>query len=106
MNLPDFLDVGKIAQMAALVLMIVQYIKPAIPEKLIPVASMLVGIGISFLFAYNVSPTGFNYVMIITYGVFSAIAADTGYSFLSSSKSSIFSLPSKAQINKTEEVTK
>ena len=99
MNLPSIIDAAICAQIGVLVLMIVQYIKASIPEKLIPVASVLVGIGISFLFFYKAPVEQMDFLIIIANGVLGAIMADTGYTFLSTGKSPTFTLPNKGQLN-------
>ncbi len=98
MNLPSIIDVGICAQIGALVLAVVQYIKSAIPEKLIPVLSMLIGIGVSFMFFYK-PDAAVDFVVVISNGIVGAILADTGYSFLSTGKSPTFTLPKKTQRN-------
>lgn len=98
MNLPSIIDISIISQIGALILVVIQYVKASIPEKLIPVASILVGIGLSFLFFYKPGvPIAF--VAVIANGVIGAIMADTGYSFISTGKSETFTLPSKTQLN-------
>ena len=99
MTLPSFIDVASVMAMAALILMIVQYIKDSISVKLIRYVTILIGILVSFLYYYN--PTsgwaGVNLVAVIASGVLAAIAADTGYNFLSPSKSPSFTLSSKSE---------
>lgn len=101
MNLPSIIDVSICAQIGVLVLMVVQYVKASIPEKLIPVASILAGIGLSFLFFYKPG-TSINFVIVIANGVLGSIMADTGYSFISTGNSPTFTLPSKSQLNGTK----
>jgi hypothetical protein len=96
MNLPSFLDISKIAQIGALVLVVVQYIKKPIPDKYIPYVSIAIGILISLLFEYRGAK--FDIVNGIVNGVLGAIGADTSYGLLSNSKSPTFTLPSRAQL--------
>lgn len=98
MNLPSIIDVAVVAQIGVLVLAVIQYVKASIPEKLIPVASILAGIGLSFLFFYKPG-VPIDFVIVLANGVIGAITADTGYSFLSTGKSATFTLPSKTQLN-------
>jgi hypothetical protein len=99
MNLPSFIDVSSILAIAALVVLIVQYIKGLIPDKFVKWVSFPIGIGVSFLYFYK--PTGgpLDWVVIISHGILAAVSADTGYSFFSAGKSTAFSLPSKTQLN-------
>jgi hypothetical protein len=94
----DFLDVSKISQIGALVLVVVQYIKVAIPEKAIPFVSIAIGILISFLFQYYAGKI--DILIGIVNGVIGAVGADTGYGFLSNSKSPQFTLASTDQLKK------
>jgi hypothetical protein len=97
MTLPSIIDLQAIAAIGMLVLIFMQYIKDAIPDKLMRVCSLLVGIGISFLWFYKPGNYNFDFIMIIANGIFGAIGADTGYQFLSPTGSPIFSLPSKEE---------
>ena len=94
MTLPSFVDVGIVAAIAVLVLMIVQYIKQFVPAKVVPWISFPIGVGLAFMFFYKPG-VAFNYFIVIVNGLFGAISADTGYNFLSGSKSAPFSLSSK-----------
>ncbi|MGD0662851.1 MAG: hypothetical protein ABSD38_32770 [Syntrophorhabdales bacterium] len=94
----EFLDASKIAQIGALVLVVVQYVKVAIPEKVTPFVSIALGILISFLFQYYAGK--FDIVIGIVNGVLGAVGADTGYGFLSNSKSPQFTLASTDQLKK------
>lgn len=101
MNLPSIIDVSICAQIGVLVLMVIQYVKASIPDKIIPVASILAGIGLSFLFFYKPG-VAINFVVVIANGVLGSIMADTGYSFISTGTSPTFTLPSKTQLNGTK----
>ncbi|MBU0907402.1 MAG: hypothetical protein KKE05_04575 [Nanoarchaeota archaeon] len=103
MTLPAIIDLQAITAIGMLVLIFMQYIKDAIPDKLMRVCSLLVGIGISFLWFYKPGNYNFDFIMIIANGIFGAIGADTGYQFLSPSGSQVFSLPGK--IDKPAEKT-
>ena len=102
MNLPSFMDMAKVAEIGVLVLIVIQYFKSAIPEKLIPVISVLLGIALSFGYICNIPFSEWTpylvFVTILT-GVAGAIGADTAYSFVSGTKSTPISLPSRAQLN-------
>lgn len=102
MNLPGIFDVQAMAGIAALALIVIQYIKDELPEKLIRWITVLVSIGVSFIWFYK-EGAGYNYIVVIVNGAFAAFGADTGYNFLSGNKSPAFTLPSKAPevINKT-----
>jgi len=93
---------ARVAEIGMLVLMIIQYLKAGIPEKLIPVASLILGVAISFGYLTNTSVsewTGYIVFVTILNGVIGAVSADTAYSFVSGTKSPSISLPSKAQLN-------
>ncbi len=96
-DLPSYIDTTKVIQLAALVLIVVQYFKTKTPKEILPYISLFIGVGLAFL---DSSQSGgvINYPLTIIYGVLAGIAADTGYNFLSESKSSRFTLPSKSQI--------
>ena len=94
MTVPNILNLQAIAGIGAMVLMIVQYIKTPIPEKLVPAVSILVGIGVSFLYFYAPGQP-LDFVLIIANGVLGAVSADTGFNFLSGSQSPPLSLSSK-----------
>jgi hypothetical protein len=102
MTLPSFIDMARVVEIGALVLIIMQYFKAGIPEKLIPVISILVGIAVSFAYNANIPfdqwTPNMIFVTILT-GAIAAFGADTGYSFFSNSRSQAFTLPSKAQLN-------
>jgi hypothetical protein len=100
-GLPSFIDVKKVAEIGLLVIMIIQYFKAAIPEKIIPVVSVFLGIGISFGYTANI-PIGdwtpYQIFVTIINGAVGAFASDTAYSFLSSGKSPAFTLPDRASL--------
>jgi hypothetical protein len=106
MNLPSIIDVGTIMAMGGLILMITQYVKGAVPEKLIPVASILIGIGVAFLYYWNPQTYDVDWVKVVANGILAAIAADTGYNFMSGSQSPPLSLSSKTNGTKPSEVAK
>lgn len=97
----DILDSSKIAQIGALVLVVVQFIKKYIsdkyiPDKYIPVVSIVIGILIAFLFEYKEGK--FDIVSGIVNGALGAIGADTSYGFLSKTKSPAFTLSSRTEL--------
>ena len=95
MNLTKVLDGPAMLQIAGIAMAVTQYIKEGIPEKLIPVVNILVGIGASFLWFYDPSNGNVDFVVIIANGVLAAVTSDTAYNFLSATNSSPFTLPSK-----------
>lgn len=96
MNLPNIIDLTVIASVGILVLAVMQYIKEPIPTKLVPVCSMLVGIGVSFLFFYKPG-AAIDFVQIVANGILGAVFADSGYNFLSAKQSPPLSLSSKVE---------
>jgi chromate transport protein ChrA len=84
-----------IATIGMLVLAVIQYVKSMIPDKLVPVASILAGIGVAFLLFYDPKVGYVDPVVVIANGVLGAVGADSGYQFLSSKTSPPLSLPSK-----------
>jgi len=101
MNLPSFIDLTRVAEIGFLVLMIIQYFKVGIPEKWIPMVSVLLGIVISFGYLAQVPLQQWTpYIIFVTIinGAVAAFGSDTAYSFLSSSKTKPLSLPSKADL--------
>ena len=93
-SLPGWMDAGRLAIIAALTLMLVQYIKSFIPEKLIKVVAIAIALivaGLMQLAEINI------YAKIALYAIFAVTAADTGYKFFSNAKSPSFTLPTKAQ---------
>ena len=95
MVVPEWMSLERVGMIAALTLILVQYVKAAIPEKLIPVASLLIAILVAFLFDQaEINP----YVRMVLYGVFATAGADTTYGFLNNSRSPTFTLPSKGQM--------
>ena len=94
MDLPGWIDVGKIGGYGVLILAIVQYCKKFLPEKWIPLIA--IGIGVLVSIAAECCTGGVkNWVLTIVNGVLAAVLADTGYSFLSGKGGSNFQLPSK-----------
>ena len=96
MDLPKWVNLETLGLIAYMTLALVQYIKIAIPEKLIPVVSLLLAIGLAALFEFaevNI------YVRFVLYGIFATATADLVYQLLGTSKSKLFSLPSKSQLN-------
>ena len=93
-SLPGWMDAGRLAIIAALTLMLVQYVKSLVPEKfvkLIAIPIALIVAGLMQLAEMNV------YAKVGLYAIFAVAAADTGYKFLSNAKSPSFTLPTKAQ---------
>lgn len=97
MNLPSIINIEIVAAIAALVLVITQYIKNLIPSKFVPPVAILVGIGLSFLYFYKPAGGTIDVVAMIANGVLGALMADAGYNFLSPKNSPLFSLPSKKE---------
>lgn len=96
MTLPSIIDLLAIGGIGFLTMMFIQYVKDGIPDKLVRVATILAGIGVGFLWYYNPQTGGIpDLVVIIANGVFGAIAADTGYNFLSPTNSPAFTLPGR-----------
>jgi len=101
MDLPSFIDVKRVAEIGLLVLMIIQYFKAMIPVKFIPLASVLVGIGISFGYTAQLpfsQWTPYGVFVTVINGAVGAFGSDTAYSFLSGSKGGSLTLPSKSQM--------
>jgi hypothetical protein len=96
MDLPSWLDAPKIAGLAALTLIVVQYFKSGIPDKWIKLFSLGIGIALSFACEVYIGAV-LNPVKAIVNGLIATVTADTAYKFLSNSKSTSFTLPSKAQ---------
>src|SRR5512139_1395274 len=95
MDWASLFDLPKLATIGTLTMIIIQYIKEAIPEKFITTATVLVGIGISFFVEYKALGST-DVVTTIVNGVMGAMGADSGYQFLSGGKSLPFTLPSKS----------
>jgi len=103
MQFPSWVKPETLVLIAYMTLALIQYLKSAIPEKLIPVASLLIAIALAALFEFaeiNI------YVRLVLYGIFATASADLVYQFFGNSKSPSFTLPSKTQIEakKPEEV--
>ena len=95
MVMPEWMSLERVGMISVLTLILVQYVKTAIPEKLIPVASLLIAILVAYLFDQaEINP----YFRMVLYGTFATAGADTTYGFLSNSKSPTFTLPSKGQM--------
>jgi hypothetical protein len=105
MNLPSIIDITAISAIGVLVLAIMQYIKEPVPVKLVPACSILVGIGVAFLYFYKPG-VSLDFVAIIANGVLGAVFADTGYNFLSASQSPPLSLSSKKEVTVTPKEVK
>ena len=97
-NLPQWLDMGKIAGVSVIVLAIIQYIKVGIPEKYIKYVAILIGVAVSIASEMYIGKEVI-WIKAVVNGVLGAILADTGYSFLSKKPISL-SLPSKDEIVK------
>ena len=93
-DLPKLIDISLIPKIGVLVLAVIQYFKSYIPDKLIPIGSIVAGIIISFLYLYKVPIGSMDFVAVVANGVLGAIMADTGYQFFSK-KDGNFSLPPK-----------
>ena len=94
----EIFDVSRIAEIGALVIVIVQYIKKPIREDVVPFVSIGIGILISFLLEYYGGTI--DILAGIVNGVLGAVGADTGYGFLSNTKSPQFTLASTRQLKK------
>lgn len=95
MDLPSWIDIGKISGIGVLVLSIVQYTKKYFPEKWIPAISIVIGILVSIAAECCQFGEVKNWVQTIVNGVLAAVLADTGYSFLSGKGGGNLQLPSK-----------
>ena len=96
MDLPSWLDAPKIAGLAALTLIVVQYFKSGIPDQYVKYFSVGVGIVLSFACEVYIGSV-LNPVKALVNGLIATVTADTAYKFVSNSKSDSFTLPSKAQ---------
>ena len=98
----SFLDLARIGELALLVLMLVQYIKNYVPEKIIkPYLQIASGIAFSWMgMAYTAGIADILQMPIIKLtvdGILAGMASETGYGFLSYKPDSpAFSLPRKA----------
>jgi len=82
MQLPIFLDVAVISQVAFLVIAVIQYFKNHVPEWLIkPYLQVAIGLGWSFAMAAYTGPIT-NWVFVITNGILGGLIADSGYQVL------------------------
>jgi len=92
MQLPEFLNLGIISQIVILVVGIIQYFKPYVPEWIIkPYLQIVLGVGWSIaIIAYTGTIT--NWVFVITNGVLAGLLAEGGYQILSN-----FGLKSKGE---------
>ena len=95
MQLPSIIDVQAIVGIGMLSMIVTQYIKGALPDKMIPVCNLIIAIWISFLWYYKPGEAYPDMVMVVANGMLGASGADTGYNFLSASSSPPFSLPRK-----------
>jgi len=98
------MDVSRIGQLALLVLMLMQYVKNRVPEWLLkPWLQMFFGVGLSVWSVLYASPQGtllssLNWLVVVSDGIFSAVAADGGYQLLKNTpESPRFSLPRREQ---------
>ena len=94
MELPSWLDVPKIMGVAALVLMITQYLKDSLPAWSTRWFAILLGIGLS-LGCDCYTGKSLNIIKGIIDGVVAAVMADFGYAFLSKKGGGTLSLPSR-----------
>jgi hypothetical protein len=92
--LPAWLDAPKIAGLAALTLIVVQYFKQGIPDKFIKLFSLGIGIVLSFACEVYIG-AALNPVKAVVNGLIATVTADTAYQFLGSNRSPPFTLPSK-----------
>ena len=103
MDLPGWMDAGRLAMIGVVTLAAVQYVKTFIPEKWVKPSALPLAIIVSLMLHFAETNL---YVKLIVYALFAVVVADAGYSFLSI-KPTKFSLPSKAQAEtKVEEVKK
>jgi hypothetical protein len=93
MDLPSWLDAPKIAGLAALVLAVVQYLKPYLPEKYVKLFALWIGIILSILCELYIG-VELIWVKAMLNGIVAAVLADTAYGFLSK-KGGPLTLPSK-----------
>lgn len=92
-TLPSWLDAPKIAGLAVLTLIVVQYFKSGIPDKWIKFFSVGIGIALSFACEIYIGAV-LNPVKAVINGLIATVTADTAYTFLSP-KAGSFTLPSK-----------
>lgn len=99
MDLPSWLDAPKIAGLAILTLMFVQYFKGQIPDKWIKYAAVLMGIALSIACEIYIGATWatLNWVKAGVNGAVAAVASDTAFQFFSN-KGGKFTLPSKPEV--------
>jgi hypothetical protein len=99
LNLPSWLDAPKIAGLAVLTLMFVQYFKAQIPDKWIKVAAVLMGITLSVACEIYIGATWatLSWVKAVVNGSVAAVASDTAFQFFSN-KGGKFTLPSKSEL--------
>ena len=104
MTFPSIIDLAAISGIGALALLLTQYIKDALPVKLIRPCTILSGIGVAFLWFYNPQTGALpDLITVIANGVFGAVLADGGYNFFSAKDSPLFSFPGKETVVKVEE---
>ena len=94
--IPTWLEIGKITELAVLVLVVMQYLKTGIPEKLIKPATLVVGVLIAIL-GYLYAAQAVPWFKAVFNGVLAGIFSDTAYGFLSR-KGGTLVLPSRADI--------
>ena len=93
-TLPTWMSLPKLIMISGVTLSMVQYVKGFIPEKWVKPIAIPLGLMTAFLLEFaETNP----WVKVAVYGVFAVVIADTGYKFVSNTKSQPFSLPSKAQ---------
>lgn len=99
MELPGWMDAGRLAMIGAVTLAAVQYFKTFIPETWVKPSALPLAIIVSLMLHFAETNI---YVKLIVYALFAVVVADMGYSFLST-KPTKFSLPSKAQVAEGKE---
>jgi len=103
MQLPPelgWMDLAFLTTLSVFLLAWVQYWKKSLPdnEMVVKIFSALSSVGISYLLSQVMKlDHPMTILAVILYGFAAAIFSDTGYQFLSSSKSKAFTLPSQAQ---------
>jgi hypothetical protein len=99
MDLPGWMDAGRLAMIGIVTLAAVQYVKTFIPEKWVKPSALPLALIVSFMLHFAETSI---YVKLAVYAIFAVVVADTGYSFLST-KPTKFSLPSKVQAEESKE---
>ena len=101
-SLPGWLDINRIGEIAFLTIALMQFFKTKIPSKYIWMFQIALAIGISFGSVLYMGAS-ISLVKGIIDGLIAAVTAELGYQFFSKT-SGPFTLPSKGELIKKEEV--